>query len=59
MQSDQLISTRVPDLIIVNKKGKENLANIGLCHPSSQRVKLKEREKIDKCLDLARELKNL
>ena len=37
---------------------KENLPNRGLCYPG-RLLKLKEREKRDKNLDLARELKNL
>ena len=51
MQTDHLISARWPDLVIVNSK--DNLPNSGLCCPG----KLKECEKKDKYLDLARELK--
>ena len=35
------------------------MPNCGLCYPSDHRVKLKECEKKDKYLDLARELKKL
>ena len=51
IQTDYLISTRRPDLILVNKKKKkkkkkgENLPNCGLCCPSRLPVKLKESEK--------------
>ena len=55
---DHLISSRRPDLIIINKK-KENLQNCELCCPADLRIKLKEGEKKDKYLDLARELKKL
>ena len=56
-QTDHLISARQPDLEIVNKKKKENLLNSAI--PVDHRVKLKEDEKRDKYLDLARKLKNL
>ena len=54
-QIDHLISARRPDLIVINKK--ENLQNWGLCCPADHRIKLKECEKKDRYLDLARELK--
>ena len=38
IQADHLISARQADLIMINKKKKENLQNCELCH----RVKLKE-----------------
>ena len=53
IQTDHLIPARRPDLIIINKK-KENLQNCRLC-----RINLKESEKKDNYLDLARELKKL
>ena len=54
IQTDHLISPRRPDLIIINnKKKKENLQNYQLW------INLKECEKKDKYLDLARELKKL
>ena len=40
-----------------NKQKKENLPNCRLCCPSLPRRKLKENEKTDKYLDLARKLK--
>ena len=53
IQTDHLISTGRPDLIIINNK-KENFAVL-----ADRRIKLKECEKKDKYLDLARELKKL
>ena len=47
IHTDHLISARRPDLIIINKKKKKH------------RINLKECEKKDKYLDLARELKKL
>ena len=57
IQTDHLIPARRPDLIIINKKKRtcKIVDTIKLCH----RIKLKEREKKDKYLDLARELKKL
>ena len=54
--TDHLISARRPDLIIINKK-KENLQNSWTAVSADHRIKLKECEKKDKYLDLARELK--
>ena len=54
IQTDHLISARRPDLIIINKKKK----SVDFAVPADHRIKLKECEKRDKYLDLARELKN-
>ena len=54
IQTDHLIPARRPNLIITNKK-KENLQNCRLCCPADHRINLKESEKKDKYLDLARE----
>ena len=57
---DHLISARRPDLIIINKKKKERICKIvDFAVPVDHRIKLKEYEKKDKYLDLARELKKL
>ncbi len=53
IHEDHLLSTRRPDLIIINKKKIVDFAV-----PAVHRVNLKESEKKDKYLDLARELKN-
>ena len=62
IQTDHPISARRPDQVIVNnnkkkKEKKENLGNSGLCRSICQQDKLKENEKRDKHLDLAREQK--
>ena len=44
---------------MINKKKKENFQNCRLCCSADHRIKLKECEKKDKYLDLARELKKL
>ena len=63
IHSDQLISTRRPDLIIINNNNnnnnKQNLQNVDFAVPADHRIKLKECNKKDKYLDVARELKKL
>ena len=60
IQTDHLISARRVDLIIVNKKKKKKISKIvDFAVPAGYRIKLKECEKRDKYLDLARELKKL
>ena len=53
IQMNHQISTGRPDLMIVHKK------NVDFAVPANHRVKLKESEKKNKYLDLARELKKL
>ena len=56
--TDHLILARRPDLIIINKKKRTGkIVDYGV--PADHRIKLKECEKKDKNLDLARELKKL
>ena len=59
IQTDHLISARRPDIIIINnKKKKKKICKIvDFPVPADHRIKLKEHEKKDKFLDLARELK--
>ena len=68
IQTDHLISARRPDLIIINKKKKKKKKKrkkkekrirkiIDFAVAADHRIKLKECEKRDKYLDLARELK--
>ena len=58
IQTDHLILARRPDLIIINKrKRKCNIVDFAV--PADHRINLKEGEKKDKYLDLARELKKL
>ena len=56
IQTDHLIPERRPDLIITNKK-KRTCTIVNFAVPADHRIKLKECEKKDKYLDLARELK--
>ena len=56
IHTDHLISDRRPDLTIKNKK---RTCKIYFTVPADHRIKLKECEKKDKYLDLARELKKL
>ena len=58
IQTDHLIPARRPDLIIINKK-KSISKIVNFAVPADQRINLKEWEKKDKYLDLARELKKL
>ena len=59
IHTDHLISARRPDLIIINKKKRETCKIVDFAIPADHRIKLKECEKKDKYLDLARELKKL
>ena len=58
---DHLISARRPDLLIINnnKKKKKICTIVDFALPADHRINLKEYEKKDKYLDLARELKKL
>ena len=68
IQTDHLIPARRPDLIIINKKKKKKKRKrkekrickiVDFTVPVDHRINLKECEKKDKYLDLARELKKL
>ena len=56
IHTDHLISARRPDLIIINKK-KRTCKIVNFVVPGDHRIKVKECEKKDKYLDLARKLK--
>ena len=58
IQTDHLIPARRPDLIIINKK-KRIWKIVDFAVSADHRINLKESEKKDKYLDLARELKKL
>ena len=58
IHTDHLISGRRPDLIINNNK-KRTYKIVDFAVPADHRIKLKESEKKDKYIDLARELKKL
>ena len=57
IHADHLISARRPDLVIINKKKKRICKIVDFVVPADHKIKLKECEKKDKYLDLARELK--
>ena len=56
IQTDHLIPARRPDLIIINKKMRI-CKTVEFAVPADHRINLKESEKKDKYLDLAREIK--
>ena len=56
IEMDHLISTKIADLIIINKI-KRTCKIVDFAVPADHRIKLKECEKKDKYFDLARELK--
>ena len=56
--TDHRISARRPDLIIINKK-KRTCKIVDFAVSADHKINLKEREKKDTYLDLARELKKL
>ena len=58
IHTDHLISARRPDLIIFNKK-KRTCKIVDFAVPADHKIKLKECEKKNKLLDLARELKKM
>ena len=58
IQTDHLIPARRPDLIIIYKR-KRICKIVDFAVPADHRINLKESEKNDKYLDLARELKKL
>ena len=58
IQMDHLIPARTPELIIINKR-KRICKIVDFALPADHRINLKESEKKDKYLDLARELKKL
>ena len=62
IHTDHLISPRRPDLIIITKKKKKKkriCKIVDFAVPADHRIKLKECEKMDKYLNLGRELKKL
>ena len=58
IKTDHLIPARRPDLIIINKR-KRICKIVDFAVPADHRINLKESEKKDKYLDLARELKKM
>ena len=58
IQADDIMEARRPDIIIVEKKSNK-FQIINFAVPYDTRVDEKEKEKIQKCQDLAKELKKL
>ena len=59
IHTDHLISARRSDLIIINNPPQITCKIVDFAVPADHRINLNEREKKDKYLDLARELKKL
>ena len=60
IQTDHLIPVRTPDHIIINNQKKKRICKIvDFAVPADHRINLKESERKDKYLDLARELTKL
>ena len=58
IQTNHLISARIPDLIIINYNKKKRICKIvDFAVPTEHRIKLKECEKEDKYRHIAREFK--
>ena len=57
IQTDHLISATRPDFIVINNKKRRTCKIVDFAVPADHRIKLKESEKKDKYLDLARESK--
>ena len=55
IQTDHLISARRPDLIVIFTQKKGTCKIVDFAVPADHRIKLKENEKNDKHLDIARE----
>ena len=58
IKTAHLISARRLEFIVINKK-KKTYKSVDFAVPADHRIKLKESEKKEKYLDLARELKKL
>ena len=58
IKTDPLIPARRPNLVLINKK-EITCQLVDFAVPADDRVKLKENEKMNKYLDLSRELKKL
>ena len=58
IQTDHLIPTRKPNLVIINKKQKNN-SRVDFAVPENHRMKTKENEKRENYLYIARELKTV
>ena len=59
IQKDHVIPVRKPDLVLINKQITTTCQQVDFSVPVNYIMQIKEREKIDKYLDLAWELENL
>ena len=55
VQCDHIIEARTPDIVIMNKKD-ENCFIVDIAIPRDSRLSEKEGKKVEKCLDLKREI---
>ena len=58
VQCDNVIEARRPDIIVIHKKERKGII-IDIAVPTDVRVGEKEREKVEKCQDLKREIGRL
>ena len=58
IQTDHVVEHRRPDIVVLDKEGKR-CQLIDIAVPGDSRVELKEKEKVQKYQDLARELRKL
>ena len=59
IQTDNQVPARIPELIIISNKKRRIFKIVDFAVPADHRINLKECERKDKYLDLARELKKL
>ena len=55
IQCDHIIEARTPDIVIMNEKD-ENCFIVNIAIPRHSRLSEKEGKKVEKCLDLKREI---
>ena len=58
IQTDHVIEARRPDLVVVDKK-ERSCKIIDFAVPGDSRIEEKEKDKIEKCQDLGRELQKI
>ena len=58
IQTDHVIETRRPDLVVVDKK-ERSCKIIDFAVPGDSRIEEKEKDKIEKCQDLGSELQKI
>ena len=58
IQTDHVIEARRPDLVVVDKK-ERSCEIIDFAVPGDSRIEEKEKDKIEKCQDMGRELQKI